>query len=62
MEEVFLAKVYHSKWDGEECLVRPGKYGELLLPYNEEKYDYRLTGYSGRYARDKMGEKKIMIF
>jgi len=62
LEEVFPARVYQSKLGGEECLVRPGKYGELLLPYNEEKYDYRLTGYSGRYARDKMGEKKIMIF
>ena len=60
--QFFSARVYQSTLDGEECLRQPGKWGKSLYPYNEEKYHYSITGYTGAYARDRMGtEKKVIL-
>lgn len=58
LNEFFPAKVYQSTLDGKDYLRQPGKWGDFLFPYDEEKYNYRLSGYVGCYAREKMGTEK----
>ena len=60
-ERVSSARAYQSSLDGSEYLRQPGKFGKYLYPYDGEKYDYRLTGYAGCYARDRMGSEKKLV-